>query len=176
MTTSDYSSAIDFDDAYRFCSIDSFRFTASDYNKYLVESSPSQNPSRDRFAPLQTNGTQSTVLKRTNTDSYISYDIKKAASVSVSSSDNIQSFASYGMLIKGSVHQILDAHFHYVQGVSWDPLNKYAASFSSVEGQIGFHKVAKMFNILNPNIQVKRTPGKKSTKIATSDFWQDVRA
>ncbi|KAI3766792.1 hypothetical protein L2E82_16864 [Cichorium intybus] len=39
-----------------------------------------------------------------------------------------------------------------------------------------FHKVAKMFNILNPNIQVKRTPGKKSTKIATSDFWQDVRA
>ncbi|KAI3451521.1 hypothetical protein Pfo_008186 [Paulownia fortunei] len=32
---------------------------------------------------------------------------------------------------KGSVHQILDAHFHYVQGVAWDPLGKYAASFSS---------------------------------------------
>ncbi|CAH1448630.1 unnamed protein product [Lactuca virosa] len=32
---------------------------------------------------------------------------------------------------KGSVHQILDAHFHYVQGVAWDPLNKYAASLSS---------------------------------------------
>ncbi|KAK6150727.1 hypothetical protein DH2020_015659 [Rehmannia glutinosa] len=32
---------------------------------------------------------------------------------------------------KGSVHQILDAHFHYVQGVTWDPLGKYAASFSS---------------------------------------------
>lgn len=31
----------------------------------------------------------------------------------------------------GSVHQILDAHFHYVQGVAWDPLGKYAASFSS---------------------------------------------
>ncbi|KAI3680890.1 hypothetical protein L6452_35669 [Arctium lappa] len=32
---------------------------------------------------------------------------------------------------KGSVHQILDGHFHYVQGVAWDPLNKYAASISS---------------------------------------------
>ncbi|XP_016509084.1 chromatin assembly factor 1 subunit FAS2 isoform X2 [Nicotiana tabacum] len=32
---------------------------------------------------------------------------------------------------KGSVHQILDAHLHYVQGVTWDPLSKYAASLSS---------------------------------------------
>ncbi|KAL8477098.1 hypothetical protein ACS0TY_029419 [Phlomoides rotata] len=32
---------------------------------------------------------------------------------------------------KGSVLQILDAHFHYVQGVAWDPLGKYAASLSS---------------------------------------------
>ncbi|XP_024031867.1 chromatin assembly factor 1 subunit FAS2 [Morus notabilis] len=32
---------------------------------------------------------------------------------------------------KGSVHQILDAHFHYVQGVAWDPLAKYVASLSS---------------------------------------------
>lgn len=32
---------------------------------------------------------------------------------------------------KGSVHQILDAHAHYVQGVAWDPLAKYAASLSS---------------------------------------------
>lgn len=32
---------------------------------------------------------------------------------------------------KGSVHQILDAHFHYVQGVAWDPLSMYAASLSS---------------------------------------------
>ncbi|KAL2525230.1 Chromatin assembly factor 1 subunit FAS2 [Abeliophyllum distichum] len=32
---------------------------------------------------------------------------------------------------KGSVHQILDGHFHYVQGVAWDPLAKYAASLSS---------------------------------------------
>ncbi|KAK4585520.1 hypothetical protein RGQ29_022965 [Quercus rubra] len=32
---------------------------------------------------------------------------------------------------KGSVHQILDSHFHYVQGVAWDPLAKYAASLSS---------------------------------------------
>ncbi|KAI3764479.1 hypothetical protein L2E82_14488 [Cichorium intybus] len=32
---------------------------------------------------------------------------------------------------KGSVHQIVDAHFHYVQGVAWDPLNKYAASVCS---------------------------------------------
>ncbi|CAH9123243.1 unnamed protein product [Cuscuta epithymum] len=32
---------------------------------------------------------------------------------------------------KGCVHQILDGHFHYVQGVAWDPLSKYAASLSS---------------------------------------------
>ncbi|GLU12548.1 hypothetical protein SLE2022_292170 [Rubroshorea leprosula] len=32
---------------------------------------------------------------------------------------------------KGSVHQILDAHAHYVQGVAWDPLSKYVASISS---------------------------------------------
>ncbi|MFS7931511.1 putative transcription factor WD40-like family [Helianthus anomalus] len=32
---------------------------------------------------------------------------------------------------KGSVHQILDDPFHYVQGVAWDPLNKYTASLSS---------------------------------------------
>ncbi|KAF3685916.1 Chromatin assembly factor 1 subunit FAS2 -like protein [Capsicum annuum] len=32
---------------------------------------------------------------------------------------------------KGSVHQILDAHLHYVQGVAWDPLSKYTASLSS---------------------------------------------
>ncbi|XP_030512247.2 chromatin assembly factor 1 subunit FAS2 isoform X1 [Rhodamnia argentea] len=32
---------------------------------------------------------------------------------------------------KGSVHQILDAHLHYVQGVAWDPLAKYVASLSS---------------------------------------------
>ncbi|XP_020696883.1 chromatin assembly factor 1 subunit FAS2 isoform X1 [Dendrobium catenatum] len=32
---------------------------------------------------------------------------------------------------KGSVHQILDAHLHYVQGVSWDPLGCYVASLSS---------------------------------------------
>ncbi|KAG8640801.1 chromatin assembly factor 1 subunit FAS2 isoform X2 [Manihot esculenta] len=32
---------------------------------------------------------------------------------------------------KGSVHQLLDSHFHYVQGVAWDPLTKYVASLSS---------------------------------------------
>ncbi|VFQ63530.1 unnamed protein product [Cuscuta campestris] len=32
---------------------------------------------------------------------------------------------------KGCVHQILDGHFHYVQGVTWDPLSKYVASLSS---------------------------------------------
>lgn len=32
---------------------------------------------------------------------------------------------------KGSVHQILDSHLHYVQGVAWDPLLKYVASISS---------------------------------------------
>lgn len=35
------------------------------------------------------------------------------------------------VLSSGSVHQILDGHFHYVQGVSWDPLSKYVASLSS---------------------------------------------
>lgn len=34
-------------------------------------------------------------------------------------------------LLQGSVHQILDAHCHYVQGVAWDPLSKYVASLSS---------------------------------------------
>ncbi|KAL9229652.1 hypothetical protein vseg_005097 [Gypsophila vaccaria] len=34
-------------------------------------------------------------------------------------------------VVKGCVHQILDAHLHYVQGVAWDPLNKYVASISS---------------------------------------------
>ncbi|CAN8251623.1 unnamed protein product [Cochlearia groenlandica] len=34
-------------------------------------------------------------------------------------------------LLQGSVHQILDAHCHYVQGVAWDPLAKYVASLSS---------------------------------------------
>ncbi|KAL5982647.1 3-oxoacyl-[acyl-carrier-protein] synthase [Asimina triloba] len=32
---------------------------------------------------------------------------------------------------KASVHQILDAHLHYVQGVAWDPLGHYVASISS---------------------------------------------
>ncbi|XP_047327461.1 chromatin assembly factor 1 subunit FAS2 [Impatiens glandulifera] len=32
---------------------------------------------------------------------------------------------------KGSVHQILDGHIHYVQGVAWDPLGKYVATLSS---------------------------------------------
>ncbi|XP_043719312.1 chromatin assembly factor 1 subunit FAS2 isoform X1 [Telopea speciosissima] len=32
---------------------------------------------------------------------------------------------------KGSVHQILDGHLHYVQGVAWDPLGHYVASLSS---------------------------------------------
>ncbi|KAL5715032.1 3-oxoacyl-[acyl-carrier-protein] synthase [Ranunculus cassubicifolius] len=32
---------------------------------------------------------------------------------------------------KGSVHQILDGHLHYVQGVAWDPLGQYVASLSS---------------------------------------------
>lgn len=31
----------------------------------------------------------------------------------------------------GAVHQILDAHLHYVQGVAWDPLAQYVASISS---------------------------------------------
>ncbi|OVA00290.1 WD40 repeat [Macleaya cordata] len=33
--------------------------------------------------------------------------------------------------ISGSVHQILDGHLHYVQGVAWDPLGHYVASLSS---------------------------------------------
>lgn len=32
---------------------------------------------------------------------------------------------------KGSVHQILEGHSHYVQGVAWDPLAKFLASLSS---------------------------------------------
>lgn len=33
--------------------------------------------------------------------------------------------------MKGSVHQTLDGHLHYVQGVAWDPLGHYVASLSS---------------------------------------------
>ncbi|KMZ70042.1 hypothetical protein ZOSMA_1G00100 [Zostera marina] len=33
-------------------------------------------------------------------------------------------------LNKGCVHQVLDAHLHYVQGVAWDPQNHYVASLS----------------------------------------------
>lgn len=29
------------------------------------------------------------------------------------------------------MHQILDEHCHYVQGVAWDPLSKHVASLSS---------------------------------------------
>ncbi|XVE92492.1 hypothetical protein REPUB_Repub01dG0101900 [Reevesia pubescens] len=32
---------------------------------------------------------------------------------------------------KGSVHQMLEGHFHCVQGVSWDPSSKYVASLNS---------------------------------------------
>lgn len=49
--------------------------------------------------------------------------------------DNVASRFSvsyiYSYLLQGSVHQILDAHCHYVQGVAWDPLSKYVASLSS---------------------------------------------
>lgn len=38
---------------------------------------------------------------------------------------------TFYFLFSGSVHQILDSHAHYVQGVAWDPLAKYAASLSS---------------------------------------------
>lgn len=37
----------------------------------------------------------------------------------------------FSYLLQGSVHQILDSHCHYVQGVAWDPLGKYVASLSS---------------------------------------------
>lgn len=40
-------------------------------------------------------------------------------------------FEPLDILHIGSVHQILDAHLHYVQGVAWDPLSKYVASLSS---------------------------------------------
>lgn len=31
----------------------------------------------------------------------------------------------------GCVHQILDTHSHYVQGVAWDPVGKFITSLSS---------------------------------------------
>ena len=43
----------------------------------------------------------------------------------------ILSLNGSGFRSTGSVIQILDDHFHYVQGVAWDPLSKYAASLSS---------------------------------------------
>ncbi|XP_031093943.1 chromatin assembly factor 1 subunit FAS2 isoform X1 [Ipomoea triloba] len=53
---------------------------------------------------------------------------------------------------KGSVHQILDGHFHYVQGVTWDPLSKYAASLSSDRScRIYVNKPSKMKGIEKMN-------------------------
>nr|GMC98776.1 chromatin assembly factor 1 subunit FAS2 [Ipomoea batatas] len=53
---------------------------------------------------------------------------------------------------KGSVHQILDGHFHYVQGVTWDPLSKYAASLSSDRSfRIYINKPSKMKGIEKMN-------------------------
>ncbi|KAL3646996.1 hypothetical protein CASFOL_009168 [Castilleja foliolosa] len=53
---------------------------------------------------------------------------------------------------KGSVHQILDGHFHYVQGVAWDPLGTYAASLSSDRTcRIYFNKPTKMKGIEKEN-------------------------
>ncbi|XP_051127439.1 chromatin assembly factor 1 subunit FAS2 [Andrographis paniculata] len=53
---------------------------------------------------------------------------------------------------KGSVHQILDSHFHYVQGVAWDPLGKYAASLSSDRTcRIYFNKPSKTKGVEKAN-------------------------
>jgi chromatin assembly factor 1 subunit B len=35
------------------------------------------------------------------------------------------------MPFSGTVHQKLEGHLHYVQGVAWDPLGQYIASLSS---------------------------------------------
>jgi len=35
------------------------------------------------------------------------------------------------MVFSGTVHQKLEGHLHYVQGVAWDPLGQYIASLSS---------------------------------------------
>ena len=48
---------------------------------------------------------------------------------------DVQTLFSVNLLVdvnlSGSVHQILDGHSHYVQGVAWDPLAKFLASLSS---------------------------------------------
>lgn len=58
----------------------------------------------------------------------------------------------FSMSFPGSVHQILDGHFHYVQGVTWDPLSKYAASLSSDRScRIYINKPSKMKGIEKMN-------------------------
>ncbi|KAF5204226.1 Chromatin assembly factor 1 subunit fas2, partial [Thalictrum thalictroides] len=65
--------------------------------------------------------------------------------------------------IKGSVHQILADHLHYVQGVAWDPLGHYVASLSSDrtcriyvnKPQKTKSKGPKMINFVSHNVITK---------------------
>ncbi|XP_057769036.1 chromatin assembly factor 1 subunit FAS2 isoform X2 [Salvia miltiorrhiza] len=81
---------------------------------------------------------------------------------------------------KGSVHQILDAHFHYVQGVAWDPLGKYAASFSSDRTcRIYINKPSKAKGVERSNyvcqhvISKAESPAPDESKSAKSHLFLD---
>lgn len=81
---------------------------------------------------------------------------------------------------KGSVHQIFDAHFHYVQGVAWDPLGKYAASFSSDRTcRIYINKPSKAKGIEKSNyvcqhvISKAEAPVAEESKSARSHLFLD---
>ncbi|WOK94600.1 chromatin assembly factor 1 subunit [Canna indica] len=70
-------------------------------------------------------------------------------------------------LNKGSVHQILDAHLHYVQGVAWDPLGQYVASLSSdrtcriyANRPQGKHKGNEKLNYVCQHVLTKSDPPK----------------
>lgn len=67
----------------------------------------------------------------------------------------------------GSVHQILDAHFHYVQGVAWDPLGKYAASFSSDRTcRIYINKPSKAKGVERSNYVCQHVISKSESTVA----------
>ncbi|KAI5672511.1 hypothetical protein M9H77_12875 [Catharanthus roseus] len=58
-------------------------------------------------------------------------DLKWSADGSFLLSGSVDNSCIIWDVNKGCVHQILDTHSHYVQGVAWDPLAKFIASLSS---------------------------------------------
>ncbi|KAB5548280.1 hypothetical protein DKX38_011686 [Salix brachista] len=76
-------------------------------------------------------GLKDTVLRELLASAVNLLDLPHKTKVHHSLSALVVNFLIALVLVLGSVHQLLDGHFHYVQGVAWDPLAKYIASISS---------------------------------------------